>query len=206
MKKALFGLARSEDQAVSIVNQLKGAGFSDNDISVLFPNKAGTRHFAHLQHTRAPEGAAVGATGGIVTGGILGWLLGIGTLLIPGIGPFLVAGPIMVALAGAGIGAAAGGLTGALIGMGMRQYEARQYDEKMKGGNILVSVHTKDGIERDRVKEIFKNAGSVTAAEAVVDHAYGRPSGAVGVAMSPIPAMQPVMDSRGPEPVSPAAR
>jgi uncharacterized membrane protein len=112
----------------------------------------------------------------------------------------------MAALAGAGVGAAAGGLTGALIGMGMPQYKARQYDEKMKGGNILVSVHTKDGIEHDRVKEIFKNAGSVTAAEAVVDHAYGRPSGAVGVAMRPTPAIQPVRDSGAPEPVSPTAR
>jgi Lytic transglycolase len=202
VKKALFGLAKSEDQAVSIVNQLKGAGFSDNDISVLFPDKTGTRHFAHLQRTRAPEGAAAGASGGIVIGGALGWLLGIGTLVIPGIGPFLAAGPIMVALAGAGVGAAAVGLTGALIGMEMWQYEARQYEEKMKSGNILVSVHTEDGIERDRVKEIFKNAGSVTAAEAVVNHAYGRPSGAVGVAMSLTPAMQQVRDSRAPEPNS----
>jgi phosphohistidine swiveling domain-containing protein len=206
VKKALFGLANSEDQAVSIVNQLKGAGFSDNDISVLFPDKTRTRHFAHLQHTRAPEGAAAGGSGGLVIGGALGWLLGIGTLPIPGIGPFLAAGPIMVALAGAGIGAAAGGLTGALVGMGMRLYEARPYEEKMKNGNILVSVHTEDEIERDRVKEIFKNAGSVTAAEAVVDHAYGRPSGAVGVAMSPTPATQKVSDSRATEPLGSTAR
>ena len=203
MKKALFGLAKSEDQAVSIVNQLKGAGFTDNDISVLLPDRTGTRHFAHLQHTRAPEGAAAGASSGIVIGGALGWLLGMGTLAIPGIGPFLAAGPLMVALAGAGVGAATGGLIGAMIGMGMRRYEARQYVEKMKGGNILVSVHTEDRIERDRVREIFKNAGSVTAAEAVVDHAYGRPSGAVGVAMNPTPAMQQARDLRAPEPVSP---
>ena len=206
MEKAILGLAKSEDQAASIVNQLKGAGFADNDIAVLLSDAAGTRHFAHVQRTRAPEGAAAGASAGIVIGGALGWLLGIGTLAIPGIGPFLAAGPIMVALAGAGVGATVGGLTGALIGMGMRQYEARQYEEKMKGGNILLTVRTEDGIERDRVKEIFKNAGSVTAAEAVVDHAYGRPSGAVGVAMSPTPETQQVRDSRAPEPVSPAAR
>jgi hypothetical protein len=206
MKKALFGLAKSDEQAVSILNQLKGAAFSDDDISVLFPDKTGTRHFAHLQHTRAPEGAAAGAGTGIIIGGALGWLLGIGTLVIPGSGPFLAAGPIMVALAGAGVGAVVGGLTGALIGMGMRQYEARQYEDKMKGGNILVSVHTEDGIERDRVRKIFAHAGSVTAAEAVVDHAYGRPSGAVGVAMGPATAMQPVRDSHAPEASSPAAR
>jgi hypothetical protein len=102
--------------------------------------------------------------------------MGIGTLMIPGVGPFIVAGPIMAALAGAGAGAAAGGLTGALIGMGMPEYEARQYEEKMKGGNILISVHTEDGAERARVKEIFKNAGAVTAAEDLLDRAYGKSS------------------------------
>jgi len=201
MKKALFGPAKSEDQALSIVNQLKGAGFSNNDISVLSRDKSGTRHFAYLQRTRALEGTGAGAIAGMVIGGSLGWLLSIGTLVIPGFGPF-VAAPTMVALAGAGVGAAAGGLTGALIGTGMRHYEVRQYEQKMKGGNILVAVYTKDRIERDRVKEIFKNAGSVTAAEAVVDHAYGRASGAVGVAMSPTAAMQEVSDSRSVESVA----
>ena len=176
MKKALFGLAESEAQAVSIFNQLKVAGFSDDDISVLFPDSEATRHFAHEQHTKAPEGAAAGAGGGVVIGGALSWLVGIGTLVIPGVGPFIAAGPIMAALAGAGAGAAAGGLTGALIGMGMPEYEAKQYEEKMKGGNILISVHTEDGAERTRVKEIFKNAGAVTAAEDIVDRAYSKPS------------------------------
>jgi hypothetical protein len=169
MNKALFGLAESEAQAVSIVNQLRGAGFSDNDISVLFPDKAGTRHFAHEQHTKAPEGAAAGAGAGVVIGGALGSLVGVGTLVIPGVGPFIAAGPIVSALSGAGAGAPAGGLTGALIGMGMAEYEAKQYEGKMKGGNILISVHTEDETQRTRVKEIFKNAGAVTAAEDIVD-------------------------------------
>jgi hypothetical protein len=95
MKKALFGLAESEAQAVSIFNQLKVAGFSDNDISVLFPDEAGTRHFAHEHHTKASEGAAAGAGSGVVIGGALGWLVGIGTLMIPGMGPFIAAGPII---------------------------------------------------------------------------------------------------------------
>jgi hypothetical protein len=206
VKRALFGLAKSEDQAASIVNQLKGAGFSDNDISVLLSDQSGNRRFAHVQHTKAPEGAAVGASGGIVIGGALGWLVGIGTLAIPGLGPLVAAGPIIATLAGAGAGAAAGGAAGSVIGMEMLEFEAIQYQGKMDGGNILISVLTGDATERHHVKEIFKNAGSVTAAEAVVDHAYGRPSGAVGVAMSPTPAMQQVRDSRAPEPVSPAAR
>jgi hypothetical protein len=198
MKKALFGLAESEAQAVSIFNQLKVAGFSDDDISVLFPDSEATRHFAHEQHTKAPEGAAAGAGGGVVIGGALGWLVGIGTLVIPGVGPFLAVGPIMVALAGAGAGAAAGGLTGALIGMGMPEYEAKQYEDKMKGGNILISVHTEDGAERTRVKEIFKNADAVTAAEDLVDRAYSKPSAPARAAVRA--ADQQVRDPNLPEP------
>ena len=114
MSKAVFGLVDSESQAERIVDNLKAAGFSNNDISVLFPDKTGTRDFAHEKATKAPEGAAAGAGTGTVVGGVLGWLVGIGSLAIPGVGPFIAAGPIMAALAGAGVGAAVGGLSGAL--------------------------------------------------------------------------------------------
>jgi hypothetical protein len=160
MSKAVFCLSDSEVQAGNIVTELKSAGFSNNDISVLFPDKAGTKDFAHEQHTKAPEGAATGAgTGGILGGG-LGWLIGIGSLAIPGVGPFIAAGPIMAALAGAGIGAAVGGLTGALVGMGIPEYEAKRYEGKIKEGNILISVHSENSDERKRAKDIFEHAGA----------------------------------------------
>ena len=160
MKKAVFGIAKTENQAINIANQLQSAGFSPNDISVLFPDKTGTRDFAHEQHTKAPEGAATGAGSGAVLGGALGWLVGIGALAIPGVGPFIAAGPIMAALAGAGAGAAAGGLTGALIGMGIPELEAKQYEGKIRSGNILMSVHAEDGAEVTRAKEILKSGGA----------------------------------------------
>src|SRR6266404_6942540 len=160
MAKAVFGIARSEAQAITIVERLRAAGFSDNDISVLCPDKAGTRDFAHEQHTKAPEGAATGAGTGGVLGGALGWMVGIGALAIPGLGVFIAAGPIMAALAGAAGGAAAGGLTGALIGMGIPEYEAKRYEGKVKEGKILMSVHTEDSKEVDRVKEILKAGGA----------------------------------------------
>lgn len=166
MAKAIFCIATTEAQAESIVNQLKESGFSYNDISVLFPDKAGTRHFAHEQHTKAPEGAAAGAgTGGIV-GGALGWLAGIGALAIPGLGPFIAAGPIMAALSGAAVGAAVGGITGALIGMGIPEFEAKRYEGRIKDGNILISVHTEDNDEARRAKEIFELAGAEDIASA----------------------------------------
>ena len=160
MAKAVFCIAPTEAQATTIVDQLKTAGFSKNDISVLFPDKTGTRDFAHEQHTKAPEGAATGAGTGGVLGGALGWLVGIGALAIPGLGPFIAAGPIMAALSGAAAGAALGGLTGALIGMGIPEYEAKRYEGKVKAGNMLISVHTEDSAERDRAKAIFERAGA----------------------------------------------
>jgi hypothetical protein len=160
MAKAVFGLVDTESQAERIVDSLKAAGFSNNDISVLFPDKGGTRDFAHDKATKAPEGATAGAGTGGVVGGVLGWLVGIGSLAIPGLGPFIAAGPIMAALAGAGVGAAVGGLSGALIGLGIPEYEAKQYEGKIKQGNILISVHSEDGDERKRAKEIFENFGA----------------------------------------------
>ena len=160
MAKAVFGLVDTESQAEIIVNGLRAAGFSNNDISVLFPDKSGTRDFAHEQHTKAPEGAATGAGAGGVLGGVFGWLVGIGSLAIPGVGPFIAAGPIMAALAGAGVGAAVGGLSGALIGMGIPEYEAKQYEGKIREGNILISVHSEDRDEVKRAKEIFERAGA----------------------------------------------
>src|SRR5579863_788957 len=147
MEKAVFGIAKTESQAISIADQLKAAGFSENDISVLFPDKTGTRDFAHEQHTKAPEGAATGAGGGALLGGALGLLLGIGALAIPGLGPFIAAGPIMAALAGVGVGGAVGGLIGALVGMGIPEYEAKRYEGRVKDGGILLSVHSNSSEE-----------------------------------------------------------
>ncbi len=143
-----------------IADNLKAAGFTQNDVSVLFPDKQGTKDFAHEQHTKAPEGAATGAGSGAILGGALGWMVGIGALAIPGLGVFIAAGPIMAALAGAAGVAAVGGLTGALIGLGIPEYEAKRYEGKVKDGNILLSIHTEDSTERDRARKILEEGGA----------------------------------------------
>ena len=157
-KKSVFCIATSRQQADQIVDQLKNARFSSNDISVLFPDKATTRDFAHEKHTKAPEGTAAGASTGGVIGGALGWIAGIGALAIPGVGPFIAAGPIMAALSGAAVGAAVGGITGGLIGLGIPEIEAKRYEGKIKEGNLLISVHTESSAEIARAKEIFTKA------------------------------------------------
>ena len=160
MERSVICIVDTLSQAEHAVQELRHAGFSPDHISVLFPDKQGTRDFAHEQNTKAPEGATTGAGAGGLLGGALGWLAGIGALAIPGVGPFIAAGPIMAALGGAAVGATVGGIGGALVGMGMPEIEAKRYEGKIRGGNILISVHTEDSDERTRVKEIFKNAGA----------------------------------------------
>jgi outer membrane lipoprotein SlyB len=160
MSQAVFCIAKTEGQAQRIVVDLKSGGFSNNDISVLFPDKTGTRDFAHEHNTKAPEGTATGASLGGLLGGTLGWLAGIGSLAIPGVGPFIAAGPIMAALGGAAVGASVGGITGALIGMGIPEFEAKRYEGRIKEGNYLISVHTEDSSQRSKAKEIFERAGA----------------------------------------------
>lgn len=159
-KKSVFCIATSRGQADRIVDQLKTANFSNNDISVLFPDKGTTRDFAHEKNTKAPEGAIAGAGTGGVVGGALGWIAGIGALAIPGVGPFIAAGPIIAALSGAAIGATVGGIAGGLIGLGIPELEAKRYEGKVKAGNILISVHTENSEEITRAKDIFAKAGA----------------------------------------------
>jgi hypothetical protein len=160
MKDAVYCIARTQAQAEAIVDGLKSAGFSNGEISVLLPDKSGTRDFAHEQNTKLPEGAAAGGAAGMGAGAILGWLAGIGTLAIPGVGPFIAAGPIMAALGGAAVGGAAGGIIGALVGMGIPEYEAKLYDGKIRSGNALISVHAENSNQVKTAKEIYKRAGA----------------------------------------------
>jgi hypothetical protein len=159
-KKSVICLTNTRAQAESIVDRLRNAGFSNNDISVLLPDKEGSRDFAHEKNTKAPEGTATGAgTGGLV-GGTIGLLAGIGLLAVPGVGPLLAAGPILATLSGAAVGAAVGGVAGGLIGLGIPEYEAKRYEGKIKAGNILISVHTENSDEISRAKKIFEAAGA----------------------------------------------
>lgn len=157
---AVFGIYPSYTSVEIGVDALRTAGFSNSDISALFPENSGSRDFAHEKNTKAPEGATTGAGTGIVLGGALGWLVGIGALAIPGLGPFIAAGPIMAALAGAGVGGAVGGIAGALIGMGIPEYEAKRYEGRVKDGGILLSVHTDSSDWTKRAKEILKRTGA----------------------------------------------
>jgi hypothetical protein len=157
---AVFGIYRDQLGVENAVDALRQEGFRNTDISVLFPENEGTKDFAHEKHTKAPEGVTTGATSGAVIGGGLGWLAGIGALAIPGLGPFIAAGPIMAALAGAGAGGVVGGLTGALVGMGIPEYEAKRYEGRVKDGGILLSVHSDNSEWTKKAKQVLERTGA----------------------------------------------
>src|SRR5579862_6063466 len=170
---AVFGIYKGVSQAEQAVDRIAAAGFSSNDISVLLPDNQSSKEFAHEKNTKAPEGTTTGVAAGGAIGGTLGLLAGIGALAIPGVGPFIAAGPIMGALAGLGVGGAVGGLVGALVGMGIPAYEAKRYEGHIKEGGVLLSVHCDTAEEITRAKDLLKHTGAQdisSSGEATADY------------------------------------
>jgi hypothetical protein len=165
-KTSVFGLYPSVQRAERAVDELVASGFSNADVSVLLADNQGSKDFAHHKDTKAPEGTTTGVAAGGTIGGALGLLAGIGALAIPGVGPFIAAGPIMGALAGLGVGGAVGGLVGALVGMGIPEYEAKRYEGRLKEGGVLMSVHCDTSNEITRAKDILKRTGAEDIASA----------------------------------------
>lgn len=176
---AVFGICRTREEAEYAVDEFRAQRFRNEDISILMPENAGTKDFAHEKHTKAPEGATTGAAVGGVVVGTLGLLASIGALAIPGLGPFIAAGPIMGALAGAGAGGAVFGVIGFLVGLGIPEYEAKRYEGMIREGGILVSVHCDNSDWVKRAKDILERAGAhdiASAGEASADFAkYDKP-------------------------------
>lgn len=171
MKKAILGIVESRERAEALMLALQQAGFSANDISALFPDKHGSRDFAHERNTKAPEGAIAGVGAGGAVGGTLGLLVGLGALSVPGVGALVAAGPVLLALSGAAAGAAVGGVAGALIGMGIPEIEARAYEGKLRGGNILIAVHSESREDRVLAADMMKRAGAHDVSVAAEAHA-----------------------------------
>jgi hypothetical protein len=170
--KSVFGVYLTRSDVESAVTAFKSAGFSSSDISVLLPEHSG-KELVTENSTKAPEGAALGVGSGAAVGGALGWLVGVGALAIPGIGPVIAAGPIVAALAGIGVGGALGGFAGCLIGVGISESEAQRYEGRLLKGGILVAVHCETFNEIKRAKELMKGtrAEDVASSEEVVANA-----------------------------------
>lgn len=153
----VYGICPSRQVVEDVVTSLKRSGFRSADISVLFSSPETSKEFAHQKDTKAPEGAMVGGSAGAIIGGTLGWLAGIGAVAIPGVGPFIAAGPIMGMLAGAGAGSVVGGVSGALVGLGFPEYEAKRFEGRINDGGILISVHADNAEWRDKAREILED-------------------------------------------------
>jgi Protein of unknown function (DUF3341) len=171
---AAFGIYPDQGTVTDAIEMLKSAGFRQTDISVLCPENLGSKDFAHEKHTKAPEGAVAGGGSGALIGGAVGWLLGAGALIVPGMELVAAAGPMMGMFSGLGLGAALGGLTGALAGAGMPEYEAKRYEGRVRKGGILLSVHCDNAEWAKTARSVLKRSGAshiATAGEAKADFA-----------------------------------
>lgn len=167
----VIAVVDSELEADNVMQRLSEQGFAGRDISAVMPDRHGIGEFAHEQNTKAPEGAVLGGTSGGLLGGALGLMAGIGALALPGLGPFIAAGPLMAALSGAAAGAAVGGITGALVGMGIPEIEAKFYESRVRDGDILLAVRVDDAAHEERATQIFRQLGAhdvVSTSEASV--------------------------------------
>jgi hypothetical protein len=172
---AAFGLFRDRPSLEQAIELLRSGGFRNSDISMLMQESPGTKDLAHEAHSKAPEGATAGAAAGAVVGGVMGWLIGIGVLAVPGVGPFVAAGPIVAALAGIGAAGTAGGLIGALIGVGIPEYEAKRYEGRLRKGHLLLSVHCDDSKWAKKATDLLKQAGGEDVASSAEAHADYHP-------------------------------
>jgi len=171
---AVFAIFRTRDQVERAIEGLRMNGYRAEDISVLLPENVGNKEMGTEKNTKSLEGAATGGATGAAALGVLGWLAGVGSLAIPGIGPFIAAGPIMAALAGMGAGAVLGGAAGALVGIGIPEYEAKRYEGLVRQGGILMSVHCDDSEWTSRAKKLLEQLGAEdisSTGEASADYA-----------------------------------
>jgi hypothetical protein len=156
----VYGICTNRNVLEIAVESLKREGFPASDVAFLAPESLGNSGLTTEKSTKAPEGATAGAGSSLLLGGALGWFVGVGALAIPGIGPLIAAGPVLAALAGAGVGSAVGGVTGGLIGMGIPEYEAKRYEGLISNGGTLLSAHCQTSDERDRAKKILLASGA----------------------------------------------
>ncbi len=159
-RHSVFGIFRTRESLHNAVDALKAQNFRNSDISVLMQSEEGTRDFAFEKNTKAPEGATAGVVTGAALGGAFGWLVGAGALAIPGLGPFVAAGPIMAAIAGIGLGGTIGGVAGGLIGLGIPEFEARRYESFVKEGGLLISIHVDNAKWEEKAKAILEDYGA----------------------------------------------
>jgi hypothetical protein len=161
MRQSIICISSDLAKTEKLVQSLKNAGFTSDDISVLMPDIYGAQELGYELHSKAPEGVSAGASAGAIVGGALGYLAGVGAILIPGAGPFIVAGPMVAALSGVAIGGTVGGVSGGLVGFGIPEYEAKKYERKVRSGSTLIAVHVDTEKDARTAEETLKNAGAV---------------------------------------------
>lgn len=170
-KRKIVGVFHTEQEVMDTIERLQAQGYRMDEISVIAKDRNEITTVIEERGTKGPEGVTAGAVTGGALGGIGGLLLGMGALAIPGIGPFIAAGPIVAGLTGMAVGAGSGSLIGGLIGLGFPEDEAKIYNDYLESGHILVLVDS----DRDReshVYDTFRTNNSLNASMYEDDYSY----------------------------------
>ena len=147
-----IGVFHDSEQARHAIDELKSAGYSENEIGFL----------ARASATGLEDDTMSSAATGAVEGGILGGVLGAAAaLLIPGFGPAIAGGILLATFGAAGIGAFAGSIIGTLVSIGVPEEEARHYQRELEKGRTIVTVKANSGY--DDVIAIMRSNGAIDA-------------------------------------------
>lgn len=157
----LTGMFRDRDSAERAYNSAISRGYSHDDVNVMMSDQTRDSWFSDNDDSalgsKAMEGAGTGSAIGGTLGAIIAGIAAIGTsILIPGLG-LVVAGPIAAALAGAGAGGLTGGLIGALVGSGIPEDRAREYEEGIKNGGLVMGVNPRNAEDADYFENDWRN-------------------------------------------------
>lgn len=97
------------EKAYAVVEEMNKHDFAMDQVSILYKAGGQGDDFLGIAYSNEAERFKVWGAGGAIWGSLCGLLAGaVGMLLLPGIGPVLIAGPLLEAIVGAAVGAAVG--------------------------------------------------------------------------------------------------
>src|SRR6185437_858057 len=144
-----------------VLGRLRSYGFENSDIGVVLDEKTSKDIAGDFAKTNGSEGVAAGATIGGILGAILAGLTATGSIAAVaatgGLAAPLVVGPLAAALAGLGTGAVGGGIVGGLIGLGVGEKRAKEYEQGLSEGGILIAVRPRSDEERAQIRRAFNS-------------------------------------------------
>lgn len=158
----------THQEAETAIRELERSGFDMKKLSIVGKDYHTEEHVTGY-YTTGDRMMAWGKFGAF-WGGLWGLLFGSAFFLIPGIGPVLMAGPVVAAivsgLEGAAVVGGVSALGAALVGLGVPKNSAIAYERELAAGKFVLIVH---GTREETAKA--SSLLQLTSHEGVTEHA-----------------------------------